>query len=103
MNKVKINLLVLFLSVIFLASCSSQIERDATEVAERAVEMEEMAKSMHDRSNLSGNRMTRQEFDMYSREYIEFCNKMLEKYSSREQHEEFTKLVNDKIEDLKQN
>lgn len=101
MKRLTLKLLVLCFSVMLFAGCASEMERDATEVAERAVEMEEMAKSMHDRSNLSGNRMTRQEFDMYSREYIEFCNKMLEKYSSREQHKEFTKLVNDKIEDLK--
>lgn len=39
-------------------SCASQMERDATKMAKRAVEFEQITKRMEDRSNLGGKRMS---------------------------------------------
>lgn len=102
MKNTKLKLIVLFLSVMFFASCSSQMERDATKMAKRVVEFEQVQKRMEDRSNLGGKRMSKQEFEQYSREYIEYANKMLEKYSeTREQKQEFYQLVEKKANEMR--
>lgn len=102
MRKFKLKLLALSLTVMFFASCSSQMERDATKMAKRVVELEQVQKRMEDRSNLGGKRMSKQEFEQYSREYIEYANKMLEKYSeTREQKQEFYQLVEKKADEMR--
>ena len=102
MRKSRLKLLTLSLTVMFFVSCSSQMERDATKMAKRVVEFEQVQKRMEDRSNLGGKRMSKQEFEQYSREYIEYANKMLEKYSeTREQKQEFYQLVEKKANEMK--
>ena len=102
MKNMKLKFLTLFLTLMFFASCSSQMERDATKMAKRVVELEQVQKRMEDRSNLGGKRMSKQEFEQYSREYIEYANKMLEKYSeTREQKQEFYQLVEKKAKEMK--
>lgn len=84
------------------AACSSPMERDATKMAKRVVELEQVQKRMEDRSNLGGKRMTKQEYEQYSREYIEYANKMLEKYSETpDQRSEFYNLVEKKVKEMK--
>lgn len=83
-------------------ACSSPMERDATKMAKRVVELEQVQKRMEDRSNLGGKRMTKQEYEQYSREYIEYANKMLEKYSETpDQRSEFYNLVEKKVKEMK--
>ena len=102
MRKSRLKLLTLSLTVMFFVSCSSQMERDATKMAKRVVEFEQVQKRMEDRSNLGGKRMSKQEFEQYSREYIEYANKMLEKYSeTREQKQEFYQLVEKKADEMR--
>ncbi len=102
MKNMKLKILTLFLTLMFFASCSSQMERDATKMAKRVVELEQVQKRMEDRSNLGGKRMSKQEFEQYSREYIEYANKMLEKYSeTREQKQEFYQLVEKKADEMR--
>ena len=102
MKNMKLKFLTLFLTLMFFASCSSQMERDATKMAKRVVELEQVQKRMEDRSNLGGKRMPKQEFEQYSREYIEYANKMLEKYSeTREQKQEFYQLVEKKADEMR--
>lgn len=92
----------LSLTIVFFISCSSSMERDATKMAKRAVEFEQVQKRMGDRSNIYGKRMTKQEYEQYSREYIEYANKMLEKYGeTKEQRQEFNALVDKKIKEMK--
>lgn len=94
--------LALILATFLSAGCSSQMERDATKMAKRVVEHEQVRKRMEDRSNLGGKRMTEKEYEQYSREYIEYANKMLEKYSkTREQKQEFYQLVEKKANEMK--
>ncbi len=74
-------------------ACSSPMDRDATKMAKRVVELEQVQKRMENRSNLGGKRMTKQESEQYSREHIEYANKMLEKYSETpDQRREFYNL-----------
>lgn len=102
MKNMKLKFLTLFLTLMLFASCSSQMERDATKMAKRVVELEQVQKRMEDRSNLGGKRMSKQEFEQYSREYIEYANKMLEKYSeTREQKQEFYQLVEKKADEMR--
>lgn len=104
MKKTGLRLLTLSLSlsVVLLLGCSSQMDRDATKMAKRVVEHELVRKRMEDRSNLGGKRMTEKEYEQYSREYIEYANKMLEKYSTtREQKQEFYQLVEKKANEMK--
>lgn len=92
----------LSLTIVFFISCSSSMERDATKMAKRVVELEQVQKRMEDRSNLGGKRMTKQEYEQYSREYIEYANKMLEKYSETpDQRSEFYNLVEKKVKEMK--
>ena len=102
MKKTRLKLIVLFLSIMLLAGCSSQMERDATQMAKRVVELEQVQRRMEDRSNLGGRRMTEQEYEQYSREYIDFANKMLEKYNATpEQRREFYQLVEKKADEMR--
>lgn len=79
------------------------MERDAEKMAKRAVELEQVMKHREDCSNLGGKRMSEQEYQQFAKEYIEFANKMNKKYSeTREMHEEFYKMVDEKMKELKQ-
>lgn len=102
MKKTKLKLIVLLLSVILLAGCGSQMERDAKRLAKRAVEFEQVTKRMEDRSNLGGKRMTEEEYQKYALEQMEFANKMLEKYKTPEQRQKFNELVKKEIEKIKE-
>ena len=101
MKKVLFSLLMIVL-VTTMVGCSSQMDRDATKMAKRVVELEQVQKRMEDRSNLGGKRMTKQEYEQYSRDYFEYANKMLEKYSETpEQKREFYQLVEKKANEMK--
>lgn len=101
MKKVLFSLLMIVL-VMTMVGCSSQMDRDATKMAKRVVELEQVQKRMEDRSNLGGKRMTKHEYEQYSRDYIEYANKMLEKYSETpEQKQEFYQLVEKKANEMK--
>lgn len=68
-------------------------------MAKRAIEIEQVYKSLDDRSNLSGSRESKEQ---KFREYTEFANKMLEKYGQdRETREKFNELVEKEIKNLK--
>ncbi len=100
----KITFLTLFLSVVMcvFVACSSQMERDANKMAKRAIEFEQVQKRAGDRSNLSGKPMSREELETYTKEFIEYANQMLEKYSETpEMQKEFKDLVSKKIEEMK--
>lgn len=102
MKKTELKLLALLLTVMLLAGCTSQMDRDANKMAKRVVEFEQVQKRMEDRSNLGGKRMSEQEFQQYAKEYMEYANKMLEKYSeTREQKQEFYQLVEKKAKEMK--
>lgn len=102
MKNMRLKFWALFLAMLFFTSCSSQMDRDATKMAKRVVEHEQVRKRMEDRSNLGGKRMTEQEYEQYSREYIEYANKMLEKYSdTRVQKQEFYQLVEKKADEMR--
>lgn len=95
-------ILALILATFLLVSCSSQMERDATKMAKRVVEFEQVQKRMEDRSNLGGKRMSEQEFQQYAKEYMEYATKMLEKYSETpDQKHEFYQLVEKKAKEMK--
>lgn len=102
MKKTELKLLVLLLTIILLAGCTSQMDRDANKMAKRVVEFEQVQKRMEDRSNLGGKRMSEQEFQQYAKEYMEYANKMLEKYSETpDQKHEFYQLVEKKAKEMK--
>lgn len=102
MRKFLITVSVVVVMIIAFPSCASQMERDAAKLAKRAVELEQVQKRMEDRSNLGGKRMSEQEYQQYARDYIEFANKLNMKYSDTpEMHEEFYKMVNEKMKELK--
>lgn len=102
MKKTELKLLALHLTVILLAGCTSQMDRDANKMAKRVVEFEQVQKRMEDRSNLGGKRMSEQEFQQYAKEYMEYANKMLEKYSETpDQKHEFYQLVEKKAKEMK--
>lgn len=102
MKKTELKLLALLLTVMLLAGCNSQMDRDANKMAKRVVEFEQVQKRMEDRSNLGGKRMSEQEFQQYAKEYMEYANKMLEKYSETpDQKHEFYQLVEKKAKEMK--
>ena len=102
MKRIESILIALLLTVILLAGCSSQMDRDANKMAKRVVEFEQVQKRMEDRSNLGGKRMSEQEFQQYAKEYMEYANKMLEKYSETpDQKHEFYQLVEKKAKEMK--
>lgn len=101
MKRILITLSVFMWMVLAFPSCSSQMERDATKLAKRAVELEQVQKRMEDRSNLGGKRMSEQEYQQYARDYIELANKLTMKYNDTpEMHEEFYKMVKEKMNEL---
>lgn len=102
MKRIESKLIALLLTVILLAGCSSQMDRDANKMAKRVVEFEQVQKRMEDGSNLGGKRMSEQEFQQYAKEYMEYANKMLEKYSETpDQKHEFYQLVEKKAKEMK--
>lgn len=102
MKKTELKLLALLLTVMLLAGCTSQMDRDANKMAKRVVEFEQVQKRMEDRSNLGGKRMSEQEFQQYAKEYMEYANKMLEKYSETpDQKHEFYQLVEKMAKEMK--
>lgn len=102
MKRIELILIALLLTVILLAGCSSQMDRDANKMAKRVVEFEQVQKRMEDRSNLGGKCMSEQEFQQYAKEYMEYANKMLEKYSETpDQKHEFYQLVEKKAKEMK--
>ena len=102
MKRIESILIALLLTVILLAGCSSQMDRDANKMAKRVVEFEQIQKRMEDRSNLGGKRMSEKEFQQYAKEYMEYANKMLEKYSeTHDQKHEFSQLVEKKAKEMK--
>ena len=102
MKKTELKLLALLLTVILLAGCTSQMDRDANKMAKRVVEFEQVQKRMEDHSNLGGKRISEQEFQQYAKEYMEYANKMLEKYSETpDQKHEFYQLVEKKAKEMK--
>lgn len=85
-----------------MCSCASEMERDAEKLAERAVEFDQMQRRFGDRSNLQGKPISRQELEASTREYIEYSNRMMEKYSSTpEQQEKFSRMVTEKINKMR--
>ena len=77
------------------------MDRDANKLAKRIVEFEYEQNRMKSHSNLYGKRMTEQEFEQYSQDFLEFTDEMLEKYSETpEQRSEFCLLVERKAEEL---
>ena len=84
------------------SACGSQMERDASKLAKRAVEMEQVQQRFGDRSNLQGKPMSREELNAYIEEYTEYTNQMLEKYSQTpEMSAEFIQLVDAKKQQLR--
>lgn len=100
MNSIKkIGLLFSIVSVMAMifTACSSEIERDADMMIQREIEYRETNIRFLDRSNLHGKPMSRQELEAYNREYEEFCNQMMAKYSQTpEMRDEFKQLLNEK-------
>ena len=106
MRKFLFTLSVLLGMMIMFPSCKSQMERDAEKMAKRGVELEEvmhrMERQKNDRSNLYGKGMSDEEYDQFARDYIEFANKLHQKYSETpEMKEEFYKLVEEKTREIK--
>lgn len=102
MKRILITVSVLLGMVLAFPSCASKMERDAEKMAKRAVELEQVIKRRGDCSNLGGKRMSDQEYQQFASDYIEFANKMNKKYSETpEMHEEFYKLVDEKMKELK--
>ncbi|MBQ6755036.1 MAG: hypothetical protein IJR03_07540 [Bacteroidales bacterium] len=100
----RFSLMMLIASVVMFVfvACSSQMERDATKLAKRAIELEQVQKRAGDRSNLGGKPMSREELETYTKEFIEYANQMLEKYNETpEMQKEFKELVEKKIEEMK--
>ncbi len=99
-NMKLLKLLAAGLVLLTVSACASEIERDATKMAESAIELNQLRQRMNDRSNLHGKPVSRQEFYRYEQKHIELFNQMSEKYgSSREQWKEFTQLVDEKIKE----
>lgn len=87
----------IIVAVIFSA-CSSSMERDAKRVAKRAIEFQQLQQRYGDRSNLFGKPLSSQEMEQETREYIDFVNNILQKYSeSIEVRQEFNDMVNKEI------
>lgn len=95
-----LKLLATSLVLLTVSACGSEIDRDATKMAESSIELQQLRQRMNDRSNLHGKPVSRQEVQCYERKHIELFNQMSEKYgSSPEQWKEFQQLVNQKIKD----
>lgn len=95
-----LKLLAIGLVFLTVSACGSEIDRDATKMAESAIELQQLHQRMGDRSNLHGKPVSRQEYHEYEQKHIELFDQMSEKYrSSPEQWKEFKELVNQKIKD----
>ncbi|MBP5546829.1 MAG: hypothetical protein J6X59_06095 [Bacteroidales bacterium] len=83
------------------SACASEMERDAAQVAERAMEYEQAKARFGDRSNLHGKPLTRKELNDMKKEYKEFRDQMMDKYSETpEMKSEFETLVFKKMAEL---
>jgi len=90
--------LAAYLILLTVSACGSEIDRDATKMAESSIELNQLRQRMNDRSNLHGKPISRQEFNRYEQKHIELFNQMSEKYGhSLEEWKEFQQLVNKKI------
>ena len=88
------------LILLTVSACGSEIDRDATKMAESSIELEQLRQRKNDRSNLNGKPVSRQELQRYEQEHIELFNQMSEKYgNSPKQWKEFKQLVNQKIKE----
>ncbi|MGM9801257.1 MAG: hypothetical protein ACI309_02990 [Candidatus Limisoma sp.] len=95
-----LKLLATGLVLLTVSACGSEIDRDATKVAESSIELQQLRQRMNDRSNLHGKPISRQEVQSQQKKHIELFNQMSEKYgSSQEQWKEFQELVNQKIKE----
>jgi ABC-type transporter Mla subunit MlaD len=75
------------------------MESDAKKVAKRAYEIEQVSKTLGDRSNIHGSLESREQ---QIREYMDYANKMLEKYGKdHKQSEQFNKRVKQEIEKIR--
>lgn len=93
-----IKFLVACLILFTVSACGSEIDRDASKMAESSIELGHLMQRMGDRSNLNGKPVSRQELRSYQAKHIELYNQMSEKYGqSPEQWKEFQQLVNKKI------
>lgn len=89
------------LLVFAVSACGSEIDRDATKMAESSVELTQLRQRMANRSNLAGQPVSRQEVQRFEQKHIELFNQMSEKYgSSPEQWKDFQQRVNKKITEL---
>ncbi len=92
--------LAVCLIILTVSACGSEIDRDATKMAESSIELNQLRQRMNDRSNLHGKPVSRQKLHRYEQKHIELFNQMSEKYGrSREQWKEFQQLVNKKIQE----
>ncbi len=83
-----------------VSACDSEIERDATKMAESTIELKQLRERSKNRSNLNGKPVSRQELSQYEQQHIKLFNQMSEKYGhSRDEWKEFQKLVNEKIKE----
>lgn len=95
-----LKLLAVGLIVLSVSACGSEIDRDATKMAESSIELNQLRQRMSNRSNLGGKPVSRQELQRYEQKHIELFNEMSGKYgSSPEQWNEFQQLVNQKIKE----
>ncbi len=96
-------LAILSFSVLFLTGCSTQtMNWEAHKLAKRVVELEQVQNRMKDRSNLSGKRMSEQEYEQYFSESIDYVRKTLKKYSETpKQQQEFYNLVEKNMTEIK--
>lgn len=95
-----LKLLATGLFLITISACGSEIDRDATKMAESSIELNQLQQRMSNRSNLGGKPVSRQELQSYQQKHIELFNEMSGKYgSSPEQWNEFQQLVNQKIKE----
>lgn len=94
-------ILLLSAAALLFSACGSQMERDADKMAKRAVEFRHTQERFADRSNMHGKPMSREELEEYSKEYIDYATKMLEKYDETpEMKREFYQLVEKKISEM---
>lgn len=95
-----LKLLATGIILLAVSACGSEIDRDATKMAESSIELNQLRQRMNDRSNLHGKPVSRQELQRYEQKHIELFNQMSGKYgNSREQWDEFQRLVNQKIKE----
>lgn len=95
-----LKLLAVGLIFLTVSACGSEIDRDASKMAESSIELQQLRQRMGDRSNLHGKPVSRQEVQRCEQKHIELFNQMSAKYgSSPEQWKEFQQLVNQKIKD----